>query len=131
MELVGFALFLFFACCFLVATIISAIFIWVGAKLAGIQGATFIRSFWAALFSSVLVWVFTGLGTAVFGFGAFLGWIVGVLVTLWVLKAFFKTTWGKAFLAWLFQGIAQLIALGLIALVVAALGITTAGLLLF
>lgn len=131
MELVGFALFLFLACCFIVVTIISALFIWIGAKLAGIEGATLIRSFWAALFSSVLVWAFTGIGSAVFGFGTVVGWIIGVVVTLWVLKAIFKTTWGKAFLAWIFQGIAQLLALGLIALVVAALGITVAGLLLF
>jgi hypothetical protein len=59
------------------------------------------------------------------------GWIVGVLITLFVLKVVFNTTWGKAFLAWLFHGIAQLIVLGIIALIVAVLGVAAIGLLLF
>jgi len=131
MEIVGFALLLFVAGCIVVATVISAIFIWLGAKLAGIKGATFGRSFWAALVSSFLVWALTGIGAALFGFGTVLGWIIGILITLVVLKKIFNTTWGKALLAWLFQGIAQLLVLGLVALVVAALGIATVGLLLF
>ncbi len=130
MEIVGFALFLFIAGCIVVATAISAVFIWIGAKLAGIRGATFLRSFWAALVSSFLVWALTGLGATVFGFGTVAGWIIGVLITLFVLKIVFDTTWGKAFLAWLFHGIAQLIVLGIVAVIVAALGVATIGLLL-
>ena len=131
MEIVGFALFLFVAGCIVVATAISAIFIWIGAKLAGIDGATFLRSFWAALVSSFLVWALTGIGAAVFGFGTIAGWVIGVIITLFVLKVVFNTTWGKAFLAWLFHGIAQLLVLGIIALLVAVLGVAAIGLLLF
>ena len=129
--IVGFTLFLFIAGCIVVATAVSAVFIWIGAKLAGIDGATFIRSFWAALVSSFLVWALTGIGAAVFGFGTIAGWIIGVLITLFVLKQIFDTTWGKAFLAWLFHGMAQLIVLGIAAVLVAALGIAAVGHFLF
>ncbi|MBN1574309.1 MAG: hypothetical protein JW984_14010 [Deltaproteobacteria bacterium] len=130
MEIVGFALFLFVAGCIAVATAVSAIFVWIGAKLAGISGATFLRSFWAALVSSFLVWALTGIGAAVFGFGSIAGWIIGVIITLFVLKIIFNTTWGKAFLAWLFHGMAQLLVLGILALMVVVLGVAAIGLLL-
>lgn len=130
MEIVGFALFLFVAGCIVVATAVSAVFIWMGAKLAGIGGATFGKSFWAALVSSFFVWALTGIGAAVFGIGTVAGWIIGVIITLFILKKIFNTTWGKALLAWLFQGIAQLLVLGLVALIVAVLGVATIGLLL-
>ncbi len=131
MELVGIALFLFVVGSIVVMTLVSALFIWIGAKFAGIKGVTLWRSFLVALISSFLVWVATGLGAALFGFGAFLGWIIGALITLWIIKSFFKTTWGKALLAWIFQAIAQFLVLGLIFVIAAALGIATAGLLLF
>ncbi len=118
MELLGFFLFLFLLGCIVVATAVSAIFIWFGAKISGIEGATFIKSFWAALVSSLLVWVLTGLASALFGFGSIVGWMLGLLITLVVLKMIFDTTWGKAFLTWLFQGLAQLIVLGIVIILV-------------
>jgi hypothetical protein len=130
MEIVGFALFLFVAGCIVVATAVSAVFIWIGARLAGIDRATFVRSFWAALVSSFFVWALTGIGAAVFGFGSIAGWIIGVIITLFVLKVVFDTTWGKAFLAWLFHGMAQLLVLVIVVVIVVGLGVATIGLLL-
>lgn len=114
MELIGFVLFLFLLGCIVVATAVSAVFIWFGAKVSGISGATFMKSFWAALVSSFLVWALSAIATALFGFGSIAGWILGLLITLVVLKMIFDTTWGKAFLTWLFQGLAQLIVLGFV-----------------
>ena len=118
MELIGFVFLLFLLSCIVIATVVSAIFIWFGAKVSGIGGATFIKSFWAALVSSLLVWVLTGLASALFGFGSIAGWILGLFITLVVLKMIFDTTWGKAFLTWLFQGLAQLIVLGIVIIMV-------------
>jgi hypothetical protein len=118
MELIGFVFLLFLLSCIVIATLVSAIFIWFGAKVAGIDGATFIKSFWAALVSSILVWLLTGLASALFGFGSIAGWILGLFITLAVLKIIFDTTWGKAFLTWLFQGLAQLIVLGVVMILV-------------
>ncbi len=131
MELVGFALILFVVGSIVAMTLVSALFIWIGAKFAGIKGATLWKSFKVALISSFLVWAATGLGSFLFGIGAVLGWIIGTLITLWIIKSFFKTTWGKALLTWILQAIAQFLALGLIAVIAAALGMGAAGLLLF
>lgn len=118
MELIGFVLFIFLLGCIIVATVVSAVFIWFGAKISGIKGATFMKSFWAALASSFLVWALSAIATAIFGFGSIAGWILGLFITLVVLKMIFDTTWGKAFLAWLFQGLAQLIVLGIVIIMV-------------
>ncbi len=122
MELIGFGLVLFFIGLFVAATVISAFFIWIGAKIAGISDATFGKAFWAAIVTSFTVWALTGIASAAFGFGSIAGWLLGVLITLLILKWIYKTTWGKSFLTWLFCGIAQVMVL-LIAVVLAALGV--------
>ena len=48
MELIGFAFFLFIVGLFVAAAIISAFFIWIGTKIAGVPDATFGRAVWAA-----------------------------------------------------------------------------------
>jgi len=107
MELIGFAIVLFFIGLFVAATVISAFFIWIGTKVARVSGATFGKAFWAAILTSFVVWALTGIGTVLFGFGNVAGWILGILITLVLLKWIYKTTWGKSFLTWLFCGLAQ------------------------
>lgn len=122
MELIGFALVVFFAGLFVAATVISAFFIWIGTKVARVSGATFGKAFWAAIVTSFVVWALTGIASAFFGFGTVAGWILGVLITLGLIKWIYKTTWGKSFLTWLFCGLAQVIVL-VIAIVLALTGV--------
>jgi len=122
MELIGFALVVFFFCLFVAATIISAFFIWIGTKVAGVPGATFGKAIWAAIVTSFVVWALTGIGTGLFGLGTVAGWILGVIITLLLLKWIYKTTWGKSFLTWLFSGIAQVLVL-VVAIVLALTGV--------
>jgi len=107
-----------------VATMVSALFIWIGAKLAGIQNATFMKSFWAALVSSVIIWVLAAVINAP-------GWIIGLLVSLVVIKVIFDTTWGKAFLAWILHGIVQFVLLVFVVLILVGMGVAVGALLLF
>jgi len=106
-----------------VATAVSALFIWIGAKIAGVQNATFMKSFWAALVSSVLIWVLAAVINAP-------GWIVGLLVSLVVIKMMFDTTWGKALLAWIFHGVAQFVILLFVVLILIGMGVAVGALLL-
>jgi hypothetical protein len=122
MELIGIGLFLFFVALFVAATVISAFFIWIGTRIAGVSGATFGRAFWAAILTSFIVWALTGIASAAFGFGAIAGWFLGVLITLVIFKRIYKTSWGKAFMTWLFAGIAQVVVL-LVAVVLALAGV--------
>jgi hypothetical protein len=109
MQLAGPTLFLFIISCIIAATAISAIFIWIGTKFAGIRNATFGKAFYAALASSVAVWVLTGLARQYFGFGFIAGWLLGLGITLVILKSIYTVNWGKAFTIWIFTWIAQVI----------------------
>ncbi len=122
MELIGFTLVIFFFGLFVAATVISAFFIWIGTKIARVSGATFGKAFWAAIVTSFVVWALTGIASAFLGFGTIAGWIFGVLITLVLLKWIYKTSWGKAFLTWLFCGLAQVVVLA-VAIILALTGI--------
>ncbi|MBN1882450.1 MAG: hypothetical protein JW885_09770 [Deltaproteobacteria bacterium] len=106
-----------------VATMVSAFFIWIGAKISGVENATFMKSFWAALVSSVLIWVLAAVINAP-------GWIIGLLVSLVVIKAIFKTTWGKALLTWIFHGVVQFVLLIIVVLILVGMGVAVGALLL-
>ena len=106
-----------------VATMVSAFFIWLGAKIAGVKNATFMKSFWAALISSVLIWVLAAVINAP-------GWVLGLLVSLVVIKAIFDTSWGKALLTWIFHGIVQFVLLVLVVLILIGMGVAVGALLL-
>ena len=121
MEVVGFTLRLVGIVYVFAMTLVSALFIWIGAKLSGIKGATPWRSFLAALISSFPIWAATGLGILLKGFAPFWGWIIGTLIALCIIRNFFKTTWRKALLPWILQTVAQYLLLGL-------MGISTPGL---
>ena len=89
------------------AAIIAGFFIWVGAKLAGINQVTMGKSVLAAIACSVSLWFLTG----VFFFFPVIGFLIGHFVCLWIIKSIFDTTYGKAFLAWIFHFAAQIIAI--------------------
>ena len=97
----------------LLGVLIGGFFVWLGAKMARVERGTFGRAILAALAATVasglVSWLFS-----LFGDGLFLsviGALVGLVVVLWVFKSIFDTSWGKAFLIWLFQVIAIVITL--------------------
>ncbi|MBN1496052.1 MAG: hypothetical protein JXA07_04740 [Spirochaetes bacterium] len=109
MELIGLTLIFIIAGCIAIATALSAVFIWIGSKFTSVPNTTFGKAFYAALLSSVAVWALTGMGTALFGIGSVAGWLLGIIITLWILKYVYATDWGKALLIWLFTGVAHVI----------------------
>lgn len=99
-----------FALIALVGTIVASFFIWIGAKIAAVRGSTFGRAMVAAVGAGFLNWlgatVLLELGVT----NEVAGFLVGIFLTLLVVKAAFDTTWGKALLVWVFNVIAQAIA---------------------
>jgi hypothetical protein len=122
MELIGITLLLVIVCCVFAATALAAIFIWIGSRLAGVPNATFGKAFVSALLSSIAVWVLTGSATLYFGYDTLEVWLLGLALTLLILKSIYSTGWGKAFLIWICTGIAHVI----VAVVLAILVITGA-----
>ncbi|MBI5675836.1 MAG: hypothetical protein HZC48_08450 [Nitrospirae bacterium] len=89
------------------AAFIAGFFIWVGSKLAGINNTTIGKSVLAAIACSLSLWFITG----VFFFNPIIGFFIGHLICLWIIKNIFETTFGKALLAWIFHFAAQVIAI--------------------
>jgi len=93
-----------------IAVILNSFFLHVGAKMAGVRRATFGRAVKASiacalstlLLAMIFSWVPVG-GTAV-------GFLIGLGLTILVLQASYSTSFGKAFLLWLFNVAAQIIA---------------------
>jgi hypothetical protein len=109
---------------FVLGVLISAIFIYIGVKLAKVQRATFGRAFGAALLMIIInfvVGLIVGLAT---GGNPIAGFIVGLLITLFVIKGVFSTSLGKAFVAWIFAILSQIIVFAILA--IAGLGAMSA-----
>jgi hypothetical protein len=108
---------------FALSIIIAGLFMWAGAKMAGIQNATLGKSIGAAIAVSLVTWIIAVVFSILPVIGTFIGFIVGLIIALFVIKSIFNTTMGKAFLAWIFNIFAQILAIVLsIALGVGALG---------
>lgn len=94
---------------FFLLAVISGFFLWIGAKLAGIQGAGFWRSVWAGIAASLTSFVVSVL-FALFGL-AVPGTLVGALVTILVIKTVYGTTFLRALICWVGYIVSFIIAL--------------------
>jgi hypothetical protein len=104
------------------ALLISAFFLWIGAKLAGIRGASFGKAVLAALVSVVALAILEIVLSLIPRIGGTLGLLLGILVSIYVIKAVFDTGWGKAILAWIMY-IAAIIVAGIITAIFGAAAI--------
>jgi hypothetical protein len=100
----------------LLGVIISAIFILIGAKLARVQKATFGRAFGAALLMIIISSIVGFLVALATGGNPIAGLIVGLLITLFVIKGVFATSLGKAFLTWIFAILSEIIVFAILAI---------------
>ncbi len=96
--------------------ILDSFFLHIGAKLAGVRRATFGKAVKAsiacALATLLLAVVFSFIPVA----GTAVGFLIGLSLTILVLQASYSTSLGKAFLLWIFNVIAQILAVVLSAI---------------
>ena len=113
--------FLALATTFLLIIVVNVLFgtffIWLGAKMAKVHDITFgkcvLTAIGAALVTNIIGWVFASFT----GILALIGWFIGLLLSILVIRAIFKLTWKKGFLVWLFHVFAELIAVVVIVLI--------------
>ncbi|MBU7032945.1 MAG: hypothetical protein HXS53_10470 [Theionarchaea archaeon] len=96
---------------FIIALLITAFFIWIGAKLAGIRNASFGKAIIAALVSVIVLTLMVPLLSLTPLGGGLLGLLLGILISVYIIKAVFDTSWGKAILAWILYVVAVVIAI--------------------
>ncbi len=90
--------------------ILDSFFLHIGAKLAGVNRASFGKAVKAsiacALSTLLLAILFSWIPIA----GTAAGFLIGLGLTILVLQASYSTSFGKAFLLWIFNVVAQIIA---------------------
>jgi|Deesub1362A_J573_1020465.scaffolds.fasta_scaffold03592_7 hypothetical protein len=91
------------------AAMVSALFLWAGAKMARVPGATFGKAVLAALAGSFVSWLVSLLFSVAAGPGTLLGWAIGTLMVIFVIKGVYGVALGKALLVWVFHLVAQVI----------------------
>jgi len=85
----------------LIALIIAGFFLMLGAKFAGIEDATLGKSMIAVVGGGILA--------LLIGWIPAIGWILGIIAYIWVIKTVFNTDWGKAAIAWLMTIVVEII----------------------
>ena len=90
--------------------LLSAFFIWIGAKMAFIPKASFGRAIMAAIACGMGSFLLSGVLLFLPPIGPILGQVIGIMLSLFIIKAIFETSFGKALLAWIFQIFAVIIA---------------------
>ena len=89
----------------IVLILISAIFLWIGAKFAGIDDS----SYWKAILGVVVLIVLSAILGSFFGSLGLIGTIISFVVALWVVKSIYGISWTKAFLALIIAYIAFIV----------------------
>lgn len=83
---------------FLIVSAIAGLFMWIGAKIARIEGATFGRSMWAAVAAALASSVVTFI-LALFGLPG-VGAVLGILIDILVIQSIYQTTFLRALVCW-------------------------------
>lgn len=107
---------------FIALVAIDSIFLWIGTKIARIDKASFGKAILAVIIMMVLSVI---LGSALGPLG-FIGILLSFFVTLWVVKTWYDTSWGKAFLALIIAFVAFIV-LSIALLIVLGYGISNLG----
>ena len=95
----------------LLAMLIATFFMWIGAKIAGVKNATFGKSFIAAIGSAFLTWVLS-LALSFFPpVGPPIGFLIGLILVVFIIKGAYDTTFGKALLVSAFHLLAEIAAI--------------------
>ena len=105
---------------FILMVLIGGLFMWIAAKIARVEHSSFPRAMVAAIatsFVGVLLWFIFNLIPVL---GSLFGFIIGLIVSILVIKAVFGTSFGKALVVWIFNIIAAGLAVLLASMILAS-----------
>ena len=94
----------------IIAVLVASFFMWIGAKIAGVERSGYGRAMVASIAAAFVTWLVSYVGTQIPAMPRVVGFIVGLILTIIVIQAAFSTRFGKALLVWIFNVLAQVIA---------------------
>jgi len=90
-----------------VVFVVAAFFLWLGAKIAQIANATFVKAL-LGTFLGFVAGIILGLVPAI-------GWLLGIIAYIVIIKYVFATDWVKAIIAWAVSFVITVILLAIFA----------------
>jgi hypothetical protein len=108
---------------FIFAVILGGFFMWIAAKIARVERSSFGRAILAAVGTSLVLFIITFLMSFIPVLGNAVGFIVGLILQIFVIRGAFDTSAGKAVLVWVFNIVASIVAV----LLASAIGFGTLG----
>ena len=105
---------------FILMVIVGGLLMWVAAKIAKVEKSSFGRAMAAAVAASFVEIFVAFLFNLVPVFGNLFGFILGLVITIFVIKVVFGTSFGKALLVWIFNLVAAFVAIALAAMIMAS-----------
>ena len=108
---------------FLFAVVLGGFFMWIAAKIARVKRSSFGRAILAALGTSLVLFIVTIITSFIPILGNAAGFIVDLILQIFVIKGAFDTSTGKAVLVWVFNIVASIVAV----LLASAIGFGTLG----
>ena len=95
---------------FIFAVILGGFFMWIAAKISHVKRSSFGRAILAAIGTSIVLFVITFSTSFIPILGNAAGFIVGLILQIFVIKGAFDTSTGKAVLVWVFNIVASIVA---------------------
>jgi hypothetical protein len=105
---------------FILMVIIGGLFMWIAAKIARVENASFVRALVAAIAASFVEMLVAFLFNLVPVLGNLFGFILGLVITIFVIKTVFGTSFGKALLVWIFNLLAVGVAIAVASIIMAS-----------
>jgi hypothetical protein len=105
---------------FILMVIVGGLFMWIAAKIARVEKSGFARAMVAAVATSFVTVLASFLFKLVPVLGDLFGFIAGLVLTILVIKAAFGTSFGKAFVVWIFYLVAAGISVALATVIMAS-----------
>jgi hypothetical protein len=93
------------------AVLFGGLMMWIAAKIAGVRKATFGRAVVAAIGCAAVSFLLGAGFHFIPIFGDLVGFFIGLVLSILVIKGAFDTTTGKALLVWIFEIIAAFVAI--------------------
>jgi hypothetical protein len=110
---------------FFVYLLVMAFFLWIGAHIARVSKSTFGRSLLCAFLITVISWFVAGLLSFTGIAGTWVGFVIALLITLFIIKGVYRTGFGRAILVWIFSILAVIVvAVIFVLILVPVLGIS-------
>ena len=105
---------------FILMVLIGGLFMWIAAKIASVEKSSFARAMAAAVAASFVEILVAFLFSLVPVLGNLFGFILGLVVTIFVIKTIFGTSFKKGLLVWIFNLIAVGVAIAAASIIMAS-----------